>query len=176
MNAASKRPDVVHSRNVPGHWEGDLIIGALGGSAIATLVERTTRFVMLGHLGRERSAEAVRDSLVTTVQDLPLSLRGTLTWDQGAEMAEHHPNPTAARLSQPRRIPRANNCHHIEFHYRVQLSGTTPLLRPYFPKGTDPSIHSAEDLDWVSAELNNRPRKRLQFQKPIGAIGELLLQ
>ncbi|NYI42873.1 IS30 family transposase/transposase-like protein [Demequina lutea] len=89
MNAISQRPDVVHSRDVPGHWEGDLIIGALGGSAIATLVERTTRFVMLGHLGRERSAEAVRDSLITTVQDLPASLRGTLTWDQGAEMAEH---------------------------------------------------------------------------------------
>ena len=69
--------------------EGDLIIGALGGSAIATLVERSSRFVMLGHLGRERTAEAVRDSLITTVRHLPASLRGTLTWDQGAEMAEH---------------------------------------------------------------------------------------
>jgi IS30 family transposase len=78
--------------------EGDLIIGALGGSAIATLVERSSRFVMLGHLGRERTAEAVRDSLITTVHHLPASLRGTLTWDQGAEMAEHRAFATATNF------------------------------------------------------------------------------
>ena len=89
MKAISERPTDVETREIPGHWEGDLIIGAAGGSAIATLVERSSRYVMLGHLGRERSADAVRDSLITTVGHLPASLRGTLTWDQGAEMAEH---------------------------------------------------------------------------------------
>lgn len=89
MKAISDRPADVEPREIPGQWEGDLIIGAAGGSAIATLVERSSRFVLFGHLGRERSADAVRDSLVTTVGHLPGSLRGTLTWDQGAEMAGH---------------------------------------------------------------------------------------
>ena len=87
MNSISNRPAEVDSRKVPGHWEGDLIIGALGGSAIATLVERSSRFVMHGHLGRERTAEAVRDSLITTVHNLPASLRGTLTWDSHTDWA-----------------------------------------------------------------------------------------
>ena len=97
-NAITKRPTEVESREIPGHWEGDLIIGTLNGSAIATLVERSTRFVLLGHLGRERSAEAVRDSLIATVKHLPSSLRRTLTWDQGAEMSEHRSFSTATNF------------------------------------------------------------------------------
>lgn len=89
MKPISQRPPEVESRAVPGHWEGDLIVGASGGSAIATLVERSSRFVALAHLGRDRSADAVRDSLIATMAQLPHVLRGTLTWDQGAEMAEH---------------------------------------------------------------------------------------
>ncbi|TDS82629.1 IS30 family transposase [Nesterenkonia aurantiaca] len=89
MKPISQRPPEVESRAVPGHWEGDLIVGASGGSAIATLVERSSRFVALAHLGRDRSADAVRDSLIATMAQLPGALRGTLTWDQGAEMAEH---------------------------------------------------------------------------------------
>ncbi len=95
MNAIDQRPEAVNSRDVPGHWEGDLITGALNGSAIATLVERSTQFVILGHLGREHTAEAVRDCLIAAVRHLPASLRGTLTWDQGAEMAEHRAFSTA---------------------------------------------------------------------------------
>ena len=89
MLPIAQRPPEIETRQVPGHWEGDLIIGAAAGSAIATLVERTSRYVMLAHLGRERSADAVRDSLIAAVHQLPEALRGTLTWDQGAEMSEH---------------------------------------------------------------------------------------
>ena len=89
MQPIAERPEEIETRQVPGHWEGDLIIGAASGSAIATLVERTSRFVMLVHLGRDRSADAVRDSLINTVHQMPDALRGTLTWDQGAEMSEH---------------------------------------------------------------------------------------
>ena len=89
MTPITDRPVEIETRQIPGHWEGDLIIGAATGSAIATLVERTSRYVMLAHLGRERGAETVRDSLIATVRGLPEVLRGTLTWDQGAEMSEH---------------------------------------------------------------------------------------
>jgi IS30 family transposase len=89
MLPIAQRPAEIETRQIPGHWEGDLIIGASAGSAIATLVERTSRYVMLAYLGRERSADAVRDSLIHTVAQLPEALRGTLTWDQGAEMSEH---------------------------------------------------------------------------------------
>ena len=89
MTPITDRPVEIETRQIPGHWEGDLIIGAATGSAIATLVERTSRYVMLAHLGRERGAEAVRDSLITTIRKMPEVLRGTLTWDQGAEMSEH---------------------------------------------------------------------------------------
>ena len=99
MNSITERPVEVQTRATPGHWEGDLIIGAAAGSAIATLVERTSRFLMLGHLGRERSADAVKDTLINTVTQLPKALRGTLTWDQGAEMAEHRAFTMASNMN-----------------------------------------------------------------------------
>jgi len=99
MTPISQRPADVESRMIPGHWEGDLITGAARGSAIATLVERSSRFVMLAHLGRERNADAVKDSLITTVNALPHVLRRTLTWDQGAEMAGHRAFSTATNTA-----------------------------------------------------------------------------
>ncbi|WP_419722151.1 IS30 family transposase [Rhodococcus globerulus] len=167
MNSISNRPAEVDSRKVPGHWEGDLIIGALGGSAIATLVERSSRFVMLGHLGRERTAEAVRDSLITTVHNLPASLRGTLTWDQGAEMAEHRAFATATNFD-------------VYFAdagapwQRGSNENTNGLLRQYFPRGTDLAAHSIDKLLAVAEELNDRPRKSLDWDTPAERLSALL--
>lgn len=167
MKAISDRPADVESRAIPGHWEGDLIIGAAGGSAIATLVERSSRFVMLGHLGRERSADAVRDSLITTVGHLPDSLRGTLTWDQGAEMAEHRAFSIATNMDVYFADPGAP-------WQRGSNENTNGLLRQYFPKGIDLSAHSADDLKAVADELNERPRKTLDWDTPAERLAALL--
>nr|WP_133907324.1 IS30 family transposase [Actinophytocola oryzae] len=167
MKAISDRPAHVASREVPGHWEGDLIIGAAGGSAIATLVERSSRFVLLGHLGRERSADAVRDSLITTVAHLPDSLRGTLTWDQGAEMAEHKAFSIATNMDVYFADPGAP-------WQRGSNENTNGLLRQYFPKGTDLSAISTDDLKAVANELNERPRKTLDWDTPAERLTALL--
>lgn len=167
MNAISNRPPVVDSRDIPRHWEADLIIGALGGSAMATLVERSTRFVMLGHLGRDRTAEAVRDSLIATVRDLPSSLRGSLTWDQGAEMAEHRAFTTATDFE----VYFADAGSPWQ---RGSNENTNGLLRQYFPKGTDLAVHSADDLLAVAQELNGRPRKSLDWDTPAERMAALL--
>lgn len=167
MKAISDRPADVESREIPGHWEGDLIIGAAGGSAIATLVERSSRFVLLGHLGRERSADAVRDSLITTVGHLPDSLRGTLTWDQGAEMAEHRAFSIATNMDVYFADPGAP-------WQRGSNENTNGLLRQYFPKGIDLSALSADDLKAVADELNERPRKTLDWDTPAERLAALL--
>jgi IS30 family transposase len=167
MKAISERPAAVDTREVPGHWEGDLIIGAAGGSAIATLVERTTRFVLLGHLGRERNAEAVRDSLITTVHNLPASLRGTLTWDQGAEMAEHRAFSIATNFDVYFADPGSP-------WQRGSNENTNGLLRQYFPKGADLAPHGIDDLRAVADELNNRPRKSLDWDTPAERLTALL--
>jgi len=167
MKSISDRPAGVESRAIPGHWEGDLIIGAAGGSAIATLVERSSRFVMLGHLGRQRSADAVRDSLITTVGHLPDSLRGTLTWDQGAETAEHRAFSLATNIDVYFADPGAP-------WQRGSNENTNGLLRQYFPKGIDLSAHSADDLKAVADELNERPRKTLDWDTPAERLAALL--
>lgn len=167
MNAIGNRPPLVDTRDVPGHWEGDLIIGALGGSAMATLVERSTRFVMLGHLGRDRTAEAVRESLITTVRDLPSFLRGSLTWDQGAEMAEHRAFSAATQFD----VYFADAGSPWQ---RGSNENTNGLLRQYFPKGTDLAAHSVSDLEAVAHELNGRPRKSLDWDTPSERMAALL--
>jgi len=167
MTSINDRPVEVEDRLVPGHWEGDLIIGAVGGSAIATLVERSSRYVLLGHLGKERGADAVRDSLIETVSGLPASLRNTLTWDQGAEMAEHRAFSIAADMD-------VYFCEPASPWQRGTNENTNGLLRQYFPKGTDLSTHDRDALDRVAAELNDRPRKSLDWDTPAERISALL--
>ncbi len=180
----SQRPAEVADRALPGHWEGDLILG-LGSSAIGTLVERTTRFTMLLHLprmtghGREvrvkngpalagHGAEAVRDAITRTITALPEQLRRSLTWDQGAEMAQH------ARL----KIDAGVQIYFCDPHspwQRGTNENTNGLLRQYFPKGTDLGVHGAEDLAAVALALNARPRKTLAWRTPAEALDQFLL-
>jgi IS30 family transposase len=168
---------------VPGHWEGDLIL-SLNRSAIGTLVERTTRFTMLlrlppmeGHGTGPRAkngpalvgqgAEAVRDAITCTITTLPEQLRQSLTWDQGSEMAQH------ARL----RVDTGLQVYFCDPHspwQRGSNENTNGLLRRYFPKGTDLSVHSADDLAAVAAALNSRPRKTLGWRIPAEALDAAL--
>jgi IS30 family transposase len=179
----SERPAEADDRAVPGHWEGDLIIG-LHSSAIGTLVERTSRFTLLLHLprmegheegGRPRNgsplaghgAEAVRDAIAASITTLPEQLRRSLTWDQGAELAQH------ARL----RIDTGVEVYFCDPHapwQRGTNENTNGLLRQYFPKGTDLSRHSRGDLDAVAAALNARPRKTLGWRTPAEVLSEHL--
>jgi IS30 family transposase len=179
----SERPAEAADRAVPGHWEGDLILG-LESSAIGTLVERTTRFTMLLHLPRMaehgagarikngpalagHGAEAVRDSITNTITSLPEQLRRSLTWDQGAEMSQH------ARL----KIETGVNVFFCDPHspwQRGTNENTNGLLRQYFPKGTDLSTHSKNALEAVALALNARPRKTLGWKTPAEAFDEYL--
>jgi IS30 family transposase len=180
----SQRPAEAVDRAVPGHWEGDLILG-LDATAIGTLVERTTRFTMLLHLppmdghgttARVKNgpplaghgAQAVRDAIASTITTLPAALRKTLTWDQGAEMAEH------AQL----RIDTNLQIFFCDPHspwQRPSNENTNGLLRQYFPKGTDLSRYTRDDLDAVAMALNNRPRKTLGWKTPAEALNDHLL-
>jgi IS30 family transposase len=163
----SERPPEVEDRAVPGHWEGDLIIGKDGASAIGTLVERSTRFVMLLHLPGDHGAEQVRDAMIATMQDLPAALRRSLTWDQGLELARH------AEITFALDMP-VYFCDPHSPWQRGSNENTNGLLRRYFPKGTDLSRHSKADLDLVAAELNARPRKTLGWNNPAEALTRLL--
>lgn len=165
----SQRPPEVEDRAVPGHWEGDLIIGKGNQTAIGTLVERNTNYTMLVHLPDGYKAEQMREALTAKIKTLPQALRHSLTWDQGIEMQDW----------KTVKMDTGIDIYFCDPHSPWQRGineNTNGLLRQYFPKGTDLSIHSAQDLDWVAAELNDRPRKRLEFKKPIELIEPLLLQ
>ena len=164
----SERPAEADDRAVPGHWEGDLIIGKLNQSAVGTLVERSTGYTMLVQLPDGYKPEQVAPALAAKIQTLPEAVRRSLTWDQGPEMRDWKQVRVAADIAIFFCDPHAP-------WQRGTNENTNGLLRQYFPKGSDLSVHSAADLDWVAAELNDRPRKRLGYRKPNELIGHLLL-
>lgn len=168
MVSISERPPGIADRAVIGHWEGDLIIGSTASnSAIGTLVERKTGFTMLLHLPDAHTALAVQEAMVAKMADLPRILRQTLTWDQGKEMANHAQIAAALDL----------NIYFAHPHSpweRGSNENTNGLLRQYFPKNTDLSVHGEGILDYVAAELNNRPRKRHAFRTPAEMLDKLL--
>ena len=163
----SERPAEAADRAVPGHWEGDLILGASCQSAIGTLVERTTGFVLLLHLPGDHTAVTVSDAMSPKIVELPEQLRRSLTWDQGSEMALH------TKITEQTGLP-IYFCDPHSPWQRGSNENTNGLLRQYFPKGTDLSFYGPGLLDQVAAELNARPRKRLNFETPAEAIQRLL--
>jgi IS30 family transposase len=164
----SERPKEADDRAIPGHWEGDLILGSTAsGSAIGTLVERTTGFVVLLHLPEDRTAATLADAMSIKVPDIPEILRRSLTWDQGSEMALH------TKITEATGLP-IYFCDPHSPWQRGTNENTNGLLRQYFPKGTDLSFYGPGWLDQVAAELNARPRKRLGWRTPAEELDRLL--
>jgi transposase, IS30 family len=163
----SERPAEAADRAVPGHWEGDLIIGKNQASQIGTLVERSTGFVQLLHLPARRDPETVAEAMIASIKTLPDALRRSLTWDQGSEMHQHARITLAADID-------IYFCDPHSPWQRGSNENTNGLLRQYFPKGTDLSVHSADYLAEVAAELNERPRKRFDWDSPAQVFNRLL--
>jgi IS30 family transposase len=167
MVSISERPAEVEDRAVPGHWEGDLLMGKAGRSAIGTLVERKTRFVMLLRLAHGKSALDVEEAMLAATKRLPQMLWKSLTWDRRREMARHQQITLATGLD-------IYFCDPAKPWQRGSNENTNGLLRQYFPKGGDISIYTQSDLDTVAAEMNSRPRKTLSWDTPAEQLDKLL--
>lgn len=167
MVSITERPAEADDRAIPGHWEGDLIMGSANASAIGTLVERTTGFVLLLHLPVDHTAETVAAAMTAKIVEIPDILRRSLTWDQGTEMAQHRAITEATGLP-------IYFCDPHSPWQRATNENTNGLLRQYFPKGTDLSFWGPGFLDQVATELNGRPRKRHGFRTPAEELHRLL--
>jgi IS30 family transposase len=167
MVMISERPAEADDRAVPGHWEGDLIVGKNNQSAIGTLVERSTRYVMLLHLPDGRGAEQVRDAMTATIQTLPATLRRSITWDQGKEMAQHRQFSIDTGVD-------VFFCDPHSPWQRGSNENTNGLLRQYFPKGTDLNVHDLAALQAAANSLNGRPRETLNWQTPTERLTEFI--
>jgi IS30 family transposase len=168
MVMISDRPPEIEDRAVPGHWEGDLIIGSTSSrSAIGTLVERTTGYVMLLHLPGDHTARTVADAMIVAMNTLPEQLRRSTTWDQGAEMSRHQEITIATGMP-------IYFCDPHSTWQRGSNENTNGLLREYFPKSTDLSFHGPGILENVAAELNRRPRKRHGYRTPAEVLATLI--
>jgi IS30 family transposase len=167
MVMISQRPAEVADRAVPGHWEGDLILGAHNRSAIVTLVERQTRYVLLAHIGADKTSPAVCAAIAEKIATLPQQLARSLTWDQGTEMAGH----TAFSVNSG--LP-VYFCDPHSPWQRGSNENTNGLLRQYFPKATDLTVHDQAELDRVAVELNGRPRQTLHWATPAEKLNELI--
>lgn len=163
----SERPAEIADRAVPGHWEGDLIMGARNQSAIGTLVERATRHTLLLHLPRCRNLEGVRDAMIEAITALPEVMRRTVTWDQGIEMGLHSQIAVATDID-------IYFCDPHSPWQRGTNENTNGLLRQYFPKGTDLSVFTKTDLQRIQDEFNDRPRQTLSWRTPTEAFNELV--
>ena len=163
----SQRPAEVADRAVPGHWEGDLIIGTGSRSAIGTLVERSTRFTILLHLPGDHTAATVATAMIAAMKDLPEDLRRTITWDRGVELADYR------RITEELETP-VYFCDPRSPWQRGTNENTNRLLRHWFEKGTDLSVHTPADLKRVQNALNARPRPTLDFQTPAQRLAQLL--
>ena len=167
MVSISERPAEVEDRAVPGHWEGDLIVGKQGRSFIGTLVERQTRFVLLTELGNDCSTETVTQRIAEQIVRLPEQLRLSLTWDQGTEMADHIRFKIATGVQ-------VYFCDPHSPWQRGSNENTNGLLRQYFPKATELAAHHQDELDRVAAQLNQRPRQTLGWHTPAEKMAQLL--
>ena len=160
MRMIDERPAEVEDRVQAGHWEGDLIMGAGNRSAIGTLVERTTRYlILLAFPDGVASTDGVRQAITDALERVPVELRRTLTWDQGKELAQHRQITVETGTS-------VFFCNAHSPWQRASNENTNGLLRDYFPKGTDLSVHTAQDIGQIAAEVNDRPRRTLGWQRP----------